>query len=307
MAEPVDWDALQAFLAVVESASFSRAAETLHITQPAVSKRVQALEASLGVRLFDRVGKRVFLTDAGRLLEPRARALVADARDTETLLRNLHARVDGKLKLATSHHIGLHRLAPILRAYSKQYADVSLDIQFVDSEDAHDLVAAGDVELGVVTLDPAGDDRVRALPLWRDPLDFVAAHDHALAGKKAISLAELGACPAILPGMNTYTGRIVEERFRHAGIALDAALATNYLETIGMLVGIGLGWSVLPRTMVKPPLVALDVDCELLGRDLGCVTNPARTLSNPARAFIEVLRGYSDLGADPALASQPGF
>ena len=303
----MDWDALLAFLAVAESGSFSRAAEQLHITQPAVSKRVQALEASLGVRLFDRVGKRVFLTDGGRLLAPRARALVAEARDTETLLKNLHARIDGKLKLATSHHIGLHRLAPVLRAYSKQYAEVSLDIQFVDSEDAHDLVAAGDVELAVVTLDPEGDSRVEAIPLWRDPLDFVAAHDHVLASRKSISLADLGACAAIMPGMNTYTGRIVDERFRRAGIALDSALATNYLETIGMLVGIGLGWSVLPRTMVKPPIVALDVDCALLGRDLGCVTNPARTLSNPARAFIAVLRGYSDFETESTLASQPGF
>jgi DNA-binding transcriptional LysR family regulator len=77
-------------------------------------------------------------------------------------------------------------------------------------------------------------------------------------------------------------------------LPLRTAMATNYLETIGMLVGIGLGWSVLPATMVRAPLVRLDVDCELLGRDLGAITNPARTLSNPANAFLEVLRNFAD-------------
>jgi DNA-binding transcriptional LysR family regulator len=290
----MEWNELRAFLAVAQAGSFSRAAEHLHVTQPAVSKRIQTLETGLGVRLFDRVGKRVHLTDAGRILEPRAKTLLADLRDTEVRLRNLHERVDGRLRLATSHHVGLHRLAPVLRAFSQQYPSVELEIEFVDSEDAHDRVAAGEVELAVVTLDPRGDPRIEARPLWHDPLDFVAAVDHPLVSRTHIELAELGAVAAILPGLGTYTGRIVAARFRESGVTLRTAMETNYLETIGMLVGIGLGWSVLPRTMVKPPLARLDVDCELLGRDLGCVTNPARTPSNAARAFVDVLASYAD-------------
>jgi DNA-binding transcriptional LysR family regulator len=295
--------ALRAFLAVAEAGSFSRAAERLHLTQPAVSKRIQALEANLGVRLFDRIGKRVHLTDAGRILEPRARNVLREIGDTETSLRNLHERIDGRLRLATSHHVGLHRLAPVLRTFSQQYPAVELDIEFLDSEDAHARVATGAVELAVVTLDPRGDPRIDARPLWRDPLDFVAAADHPLLARRHIALGELAGVPAILPGLGTYTGRIVAACFRDAAVELKSAMSTNYLETIGMLVGIGLGWSVLPRTMVKPPIACLDVDCALLGRDLGCVTNPARTPSNGARAFVEVLGRY----ADPELASQSGF
>ncbi len=72
-------------------------------------------------------------------------------------------------------------------------------------------------------------------------------------------------------------------------------MATNYLETIGMLVGIGLGWSVLPATMVQAPLARLDVDCELLGRDLGAVTNPVTHLIESGRAFLEVLQSFADV------------
>jgi len=302
----MEWNELRAFLAVADTGSFSRAAEQLHLTQPAVSKRIQSLETQLGVRLFDRVGKRVHLTDAGRLLGPRARALLQGVHDAETLLRNLHERVDGQLRLATSHHVGLHRLAPVLRSFSQEFPEVELDVQFVDSEEAHDLVAAGHVELAVVTLDPKGDRRVESRRLWHDPLDFVAADHHPLSGRTRITLADLGEWRAILPGLGTYTGRIVAERFGSAGIALRSAMSTNYLETIGMLVGIGLGWSVLPRTMVRSPVVRLDVEHDLIGRDLGYVTNPARTLSNSARAFISVLERYATVTPTASAAASRG-
>jgi DNA-binding transcriptional LysR family regulator len=286
----MEWNEVRTFLAVADTRSFSRAAEVLHLSQPAVSKRIQALEASLGVALFDRIGKRVHLTDAGRLFAPRAAALLHAVRDTETLLRNLHARVDGKLRLATSHHIGLHRLAPVLRTFSQAYPEVELDIRFMDSEEAHALVAEGDVELAVVTLDPAGESHLQAHRLWPDPLEFVVSEDHALAAARRITIATLSEWPAILPDLSTYTGRIVLDHFGRAGVDIRIAMATNYLETIGMLVGIGLGWSVLPRTLVRPPIVRADVDCKLLARDLGYVINPARTLSNAARTFIDVLQ-----------------
>ncbi len=296
----MEWNEIRTFLAVAETNSFSRAAEQLHVTQPAVSKRIQALEATLGVALFDRIGKRVHLTDAGRLLKPRAHAILDSVKDTETLLRNLHARVDGRLKLATSHHVGLHRLAPVLKAFSIAHPQVELDIRFLDSEEAHALVAEGEVELAVVTLDPSGEPALDAHVLWQDPLEFVVAEDHALAHERAIAIADLAEWPAILPDLGTYTGRIVVEHFARLGVPIRTAMATNYLETIGMLVGIGLGWSVLPRTLVKPPVVRANVDCTLLGRELGYVVNPARTLSNAARTLINVLRSYRD-------SSQPGF
>jgi len=293
----MEWNELRAFVAVAETGSFSRAAEQLHLTQPAISKRIQSLEAGVGVTLFDRVGKRVYLTEAGARLQPRARALLGDLADTEVMLRNLDSTIDGRLAMATSHHVGLHRLAPVLKAFSQRYTGVELDIDFVDSEAAHELVRSGGTELAVVTLSPKPDAKLNSQRLWRDPLAFIGAADHALAGEQRIPLERLSRYPAILPGLGTYTGRIVAERFAREGLLLRTAMATNYLETIGMLVGIGLGWSVLPATMIQAPLARLDVDCELLGRDLGAVTNPSRTLSNPARAFLEVLQTFADAPA----------
>ncbi len=295
---------LEAFLAVAELASFSRAAEALHLTQPAVSKRIRVLESTLQCRLFDRVGRSVSLTDAGQLLRPRAEAMLRTLRDTRRELRDLDRRVAGELRLATSHHAGLHRLAPALRSFIRRYPEVQLDIRFEDSEEAHDLVRRGETEIAVVTLNPKGDSELASEALWDDPLDFVVSEDHELAGQGPLSLARLAASQPVLPGLSTYTGRIVVEAFADAGIPLRPNLATNYLETIAMLVGIGLGWSVLPRTMLRPPLVTLTTEAPPLSRSLGFVTNPRRTLSNAARAFRDVLvrqrAGQETAAQDPA-------
>jgi len=136
----VDTANLSAFLAVADSGSFSRAAEQLHITQPAVSKRIALLEQQLDARLFDRIGRHVTLTEAGRALKPRAELVLQTLTDTRRALGKLSGQVRGRLSMATSHHIGLHRLPPVLRRFTKAYPGVALDIDFLDSEVAYDQV-----------------------------------------------------------------------------------------------------------------------------------------------------------------------
>ncbi len=283
-------DELESFIQAARLQSFSAAAQQLHISQPAMSKRIQSLESHLGVSLFDRLGKRVRLTPAGELLVGKANAILDLSRDMERDVGNLAQTVSGRLSMATSHHIGLHRLSPVLQRFTQQYPEVELDIQFEDSEVAHKLVRAGDIELAVVTLNPAGEQEQPGLEtkaIWQDPLCFV----NAKPLPEATSLGQLASLPCILPGPNTFTGRIVNERFASEGLVLNPALSTNYLETISMLVSVGVGWSVLPQTMTSE-LQQLTPQCAPITRTLGCVTHSKRTLSNSASAFLQVLSDY---------------
>lgn len=193
----MDTSNLSAFLAVAASSSFSRAAETLHLTQPAISKRIATLEAQLGVRLFDRIGRHITLTEAGRVLKPRAEDIIGVLGDTQRALSNLSSTVQGRLSLATSHHIGLHRLPPVLRQYTKRYPDVALDIRFLDSEVAHEKVMHGEVELAIITLAPEVDPPIIAERVWEDVLEFVVAPEHPLASEKTVSLDQLADYPAV--------------------------------------------------------------------------------------------------------------
>jgi DNA-binding transcriptional LysR family regulator len=285
----MDTQNLKAFAAVAKSGSFSAAANELQLTQPAISKRISLLENELGTPLFDRTGRRARLTQAGDRLLLRALSILQQLKLAEQEIRDLSTTVSGSLNLATSHHIGLHRLPPVLRAFSDHYPQVRLNIEFTDSEKAHEAVLRGDIELAVITLAPDESNSIKAHTLWSDPLIFVAGLEHPLRHRKTLSLADLSACENVLPGMDTYTGQIVKRLFEQQALPLDTLMTTNYLETIKMMVNVGLGWSVLPRTMLDDGLIELPVSCPALSRQLGYVFHRKHSLSNAARAFIDLL------------------
>ncbi len=280
---------LNAFIAIAETGSFSLAGERLHLTQPAVSKRIAGLEQQLKVRLFDRLGREVGLTEAGRALLPRAYQILGVLDDTRRALTNLSGEIGGRLTLATSHHIGLHRLPPLLRAFTRAHPEVALDIQFLDSEVAYEEVLHGRAEIAVITLAPETREPVRAVKVWDDPLDFVAAPEHPLARSGAISLADVARHPAVFPGGNTFTHHIVRRLFEREGLTPNIGMSTNYLETIKMMVSIGIAWSVLPRTMLDDQVARLPLPGIQLDRQLGYILHSERTLSNAARAFMALL------------------
>lgn len=282
--------ALQAFVEVAEHESFSAAAEVLYLTQPAVSKRVALLEGELGARLFDRIGRRVSLTATGAALLPRARRLINDARELKRLVGDLSGEVRGRLVMGTSHHIGLHRLPGPLKHFTERYPQVELDIRFMDSEAACRAVETGDLELAIVTLPPDQPPMLQLETIWDDPLAFMVGLDHPLAGRGEVSLGELLSYPAVLPGGTTYTRGILEQAVRGTGLDLHVAMATNYLETLHMLVATGLGWSLLPATVLDADVVALQVQGMHLARRLGAVTHHKRSLSNAAGEMIRICK-----------------
>ena len=293
----MDIASLHAFVTIADNGSFSSAAERLHLTQPAVSKRVATLEEELNVRLFDRLGRTVRLTEAGVLLLPRARRILAEVDDGRRALRNLTGIVSGSVTLATSHHIGLHRLPPVLRTFTTRYPHVRLDMRFMDSEVACAVVLRGEVELAIVTLPPRVEPPLELLPLWADPLVIVAARTHPLAQAASITPQQLADHAAILPSEATFTRRIFAEQLAQLGVTVPVAFATNYLETIKMMVAVGLGWSVLPRTMLDGDLVEIPLAGLRLERMLGIVRHTGHTLSNAAGALLAILQDQSTVRA----------
>ena len=286
----MEFAALKAFVAVAETGSFSVAAERLFLTQPAVSKRIAALESELDARLFDRIGRTVTLTEGGTALLPRAQKLLVELEDSIRAISSLSGEVRGTLRFATSHHIGLHRLPPTLKRFTQMYPQVRLDIRFMDSEAACVAVEHGELELGIVTLPPEPSIKLTTEVIWEDPLGIVVSRNHPLAEQADVTLDQLAQHVAVLPATNTYTRQIAELAFSRLGLTLEIALSTNYLETIKMLVSVGIGWSLLPNTMLDKHISKLSVEELSLQRSLGIVYHRDRTLSNAARALISELR-----------------
>ncbi|PLW69417.1 LysR family transcriptional regulator [Pseudohalioglobus lutimaris] len=296
----MDINNLRAFVLVAETGSFSEAAEKLHLTQPAVSKRVALLEEQLGAELFDRIGRVVSLTEAGNALLPHAKSVQRELARAERSVRDLSGEVGGQLRLATSHHIGLHRLPPVLSHFSRDYPAVHIDIDFMDSEQAYELINQGKAELAVVTLAPEEESSLLTTPVWQDPLEFMIARDHELLrGPHPPDLKALSRHPAILPGLNTYTGQIIKRLFDQHQLSLQVTLATNYLETIRMMASVGLGWTILPRSMRDSSLTAIEIENVAPERTLGLVYHRGRSLSRAAQAFVEAVLAAGDQANDP--------
>lgn len=284
----MDTQNLKAFVAVAELRSFSHAAEQLHITQPAISKRIAALENELDATLFDRIARNTQLTESGAALLPRAKAILMDIEDASRALKNITGSIGGKLCIGTSHHIGLHRLAPALKAFTKQYPEVQLDLVFLDSEEGCHQVLNGTLELAIVTLPFQPLPKLITRTVWDDPLRITFAHDHPLSAMEAPDLKALSEYPAILPAEGTFTRNIIERALKAHKLPLKVNMETNYLETIKMMVSIGLGWSALPQTMTNG-LHTANIESLKLNRTLGTVIHKERTLSNAAQALIELL------------------
>lgn len=286
----MDTQHLQAFVAIAENGSFSAAAERLHLTQPAISKRIALLEDQLRAPLFDRIGRQVALTQAGQLLLSKAKLILNEVIAAQRAIADLQGDVQGKLSIATSHHVGLHYLPPYLREFSTQYPQVKLDLHFLDSEQAYHEILQGRFDLAIVTLALQQDARINSHTLWLDQLQFVAAPTHPLATQSHLRLADLSPHQAIMPDINTYTTQLIKGLFDRQGQTLDITMVTNHLDTIKMMLSIGLGWGVLPRKLIDEQLQILDVDHPPIERPLGYIHHEQRSLNNAASLFLELLR-----------------
>ncbi len=286
----MDNNTLQAFIAVAQWQSFSIAAEKLFITQSAISKRIALLEQQLGKKLFDRIGRQINLTNAGHALLPCAEKILMSFADARTVINNLDQTVNGTLSLASSHHIGLHRLPKVLRQFSRLFPQVQLNLSFGESEAAYTGVVKGHLELALITLAPLPEPVICAQKVWTDHMEFVVASDHSLTRQPSVSLSTLSRHQAILPGPKTFTRQMMSERFTAQGLSLEVSMSTNNLDTIKMMVVNGLGWSLLPASMIDDTIKVLKTDQPIIYRYLGFIYHRERTLSNAAKQFIKLLQ-----------------
>ena len=289
----MDISSLQAFIAVARNKSFSKASEHLFITQPAISKRVASLEEELGIQLFSRVARQISLTEAGKQLLPKAQELVDQAENMQRYASNLSDEISGNLSIAIAHHVGLHRMPPILREFNLRFSNVNLDIRFEDSEQACASVEQGDIEFAVITLPQKPPKNLIKHAIWQDPLSIVVSVDHALAQINKVTFSDLAQFPSVIPSQETETHKIIRREFEQRQLSLNVQMQTNNLETLKMLAVAGLGWSLLPQTMLKQQdhsteFCVLNLDVAL-SRELGLVIHRRRSLSNAALALKSLI------------------
>jgi DNA-binding transcriptional LysR family regulator len=298
--------ALEVLSKVAAERSFSRAAEKLYRTQPAVSLAIQRLEAELGERLIDRGGRQVLLTDAGQLVLGYARRFENLAAELRNALAELRDHAAGTLVIGANESATLYLLAHIT-AYRRLYPRIKVQVRRSLSSRIPSELLDGNLELGVVSYDPR-DDRLVSRHLFTDHLAcIVSPHPH-LARRASVSIRDLGLETFIAHNVVSPYREVVLRAFRRYKVPLNMSVEMPTVESIRKLVQRNEGVAFLPRMCVQQEIEQKRV-CEVRVRELKVVRQirllypSRRTLTRAARAFLDLVRGPARLKAPAATAS----
>jgi DNA-binding transcriptional LysR family regulator len=300
-------DDLRIFLAVVRRGTLTAAAGEAHLSQPAITRRLQALERALGARLFEREGRRLRLTAAGAHLQRRAEAILAQVSDLPSELAGFGEGAGGRLRIGATVTSCLYLLPPVFRRFRQAHPGCQVVVRNDTSQRMGDLIHDRRIEVGVAsTLIPR--EGVRAIP-WQELELALVRPVEAQAGKPASSgsmgsqaggrplgsapqsLAVLAEAPMVLPAGGTLRAVTDTLLARHE-IVPRVVAECDSLEVVKALIASGFGHALLPRICLEPGeagLEAVEVAEPLPRLPVAILVSQGRALPAPVQAFLEVL------------------
>ncbi|WP_411833798.1 LysR family transcriptional regulator [Pseudoxanthomonas mexicana] len=285
---------LRAFCQTVRLGSVSRAAEALYVSQPAISLQLQALERELGVRLFERSGRRLAPSREGQLLFELAQPLVEGIDGLEASFRDRLGGLDaGELNIAANSSTILYLLPRIVEHFRAQHPDVRLTLHNAITADGTDLLRSDAVDLAVGSMTDVPADLSYA-PIYRfEPL-LITPPDHPLAKKTPLRLEDISPYGLILPPKRQITYRLVDLVFQQHRVPYTVALEVGGWEVIKQYVAMGMGISIVSSICLgegdRERLSARPLAQWFPARSYGVVVRKGKFLSPQARAFIELIQ-----------------
>ena len=289
----MDINQLEVLVAVAQEKSFSRAAETLHRTQPAVSQAIGRLETEIGELLFDRSSKDGTLTAAGRVLFDLAQQILNMRQNAHTAIRELKDVHRGKLSLSANEYTVMYLLS-VLPAFRSRHPHIKVEVKRSLASRIPSEILGRDAEIGIVSFKP-GDKAIAAIPVLTDELALIVVPDHPLAQKEVVSVRELGAESFIAHNVSSPYREHVIRTFEKHKTPLNISMELPTLESIKRFVEMGMGVALVPRLTAQTEISrgqvsALTVREMKSERRLHLVYRKGATLSHAARAFLQLTR-----------------
>lgn len=241
---------LRVFLRVAELRGFSRAAESLRLSQPAVSKSVRELERQVQATLFDRSAGAHRLTDAGTALFMRARELFAVERTAEEELRRIRGLEGGVLRIGASTTIATYLLPSYLARFRGEHPGVALRVVTANTRDIALAVLERRIEVSLVE-GPVDDPRLQVLPWREDELVVIAPTSDPLAKKRRVTLSDIAAAPFISRERGSGTRKVAEAALASRGVSLEIVLRLSSTEAIIRAVAAGVGLAIVSRSAIE--------------------------------------------------------
>jgi len=292
-------DQLRIFIAVAERENMTRAADAVHITQSAVSGAIAALEAAHDIRLFHRVGRRIELTDAGRMFLDEARGILARVDSAQQALSDYAGLRRGRLVLAASQTIAAYWLPERLARFRRQYPDIALDIAIANTEGTARAILAGAAELGFAE-GPLDDPALAQWAIGTDHMQLVGLPGAEPRAPDPVDNAWLAATAWVMREPGSGTRSSFEAAMRDRGLdpaRFHIALTLPSNEAVLSAVRAGAGHAVLSRLVVAPALESgalAALPCALPTRPFFAMRHKERYRSKAAEALLEVIAGYEE-------------
>ena len=300
----MDWNRLEAFLAVARTGGFSSAARSVNKTQSAVSQAVLALERELGQALFVRRAGQVRPTQAGSLLLEHAARAADELGAAERRLLALREIRGGRLVIGTSDTLAYYVLPPVLASFRAQHPELDLVLETRPSPATALALATGDVDVGIVALPLPPDLQHRGKPLSLalqvetlrpQPEVLIAPRSHRLAKRKRVRFADLAGEPLLLLGSGSGGRDFADRELARAGVQPQVAMEMNSVELLKRLVELGFGLSIVPalsveREVRRGTLCAIPIGSAAAKRSIGLVLGAHGQHSRAASAFAERCR-----------------
>jgi DNA-binding transcriptional LysR family regulator len=284
---------VRAFLAIARLQSFTRAADELHVSQPALTVQIHQLEAALGVRLFDRNKRRVALTEAGKsLLGPLERILL----DLEFVLntsQDLAGIRRGTVTVAALPSIAASLLPRAMRLFGDRFPGVTINVRDLVAGRIAESVRAGEVDFGIGSHLVADQD-LQVADFLTDRMSAFFPAGHPLSAKRPLSLRDVAAFPLVLTSRDSSVRSLVDRALAKDGLPITLAAQASYMSTVVGMVRAGLGVAILPESAVDcagcSGIEVAPIDGAGLMRSIGIVSKSGRALSPAAARFADVIR-----------------
>ena len=279
---------LQVFEAVARHLSYTRAAEEMHLTQPAVSMQIKQLEEQVGLPLFEQLGKKVYLTEAGREMRHYAKAMVQLLADAEGVLEAMKGIQKGSLDISVTTTAN-YCATRLLAAFSQRFRSVTYRLDVTNREAVIRQLTENEKDLVIMGRPPGGLDLV-AESFMENPLVVIARPDHPMAKRQHIALSELQGEPFVIREQGSGTRMAMERFFQERNVTLSAGIELSSNEAIKQAVQAGLGLGIVSTQTLELELEAarlciLDVDTFPIMRHWYLVYRKGKRLSPVATAF----------------------
>jgi DNA-binding transcriptional LysR family regulator len=296
---------LQAFLAVLDSGSFHRAAGQLNMSQPSVSRRIKALETALGVALLERTTRRVKPTSIGRALDPMLRRLVCEFENCVFSLGDFGVRHPGEVAIASIATAASCFLPRVLKKFTALHPDIRFRILDSSAEEGLECVARGEAEFGINFLGASRSD-LKFTPLIDDHFVVACRSDHEFASRKFVNWSDLVGQSLII-SQRSGNRALIDQALSKSNLRLNWSFEVVHISTSFGLVEAGVGISILPRLALpladERPIAAVPVRDPVVHRTVGIVERRTGQFSSVATAFRRMLVEEAKLlddGAAPA-------